>query len=55
MNMTSLFHIQTIVAEKVLTVEEAMKKLSESALVAFATEEKLISLLKREGLLKAKL
>jgi type I restriction enzyme M protein len=44
-------YVEPKVTGEMLTVEEAMKKLSESALVAFATEEKLISLLKREGLL----
>jgi type I restriction enzyme M protein len=54
-NINILRYVEPKVTGEMLTVEEAMKKLSESALVAFATEEKLISLLKREGLLKAKL
>ena len=36
---------------KVLTVEEAMNQLRESAAAAFAAEEKLVAVLKREGLL----
>lgn len=35
-----------------LTVAEAMKRLRESAMAAFAAEEKLVAILKREGLLK---
>jgi hypothetical protein len=35
----------------VLTVEEAMKRLRESAGAAFAAEKKLIGVLKREGLI----
>jgi type I restriction enzyme M protein len=38
--------------QKVLTVEEAMKRLQESARAAFAAEEKLVGILMREGLLK---
>jgi type I restriction enzyme M protein len=38
--------------QKVLTVEEAMKRLRKSAMVAFAAEEKLVGILKKEGLLK---
>ncbi len=37
--------------EKILSVEEAMKQLKESAEAVFAAEEKLINILKREGLL----
>jgi type I restriction enzyme M protein len=37
--------------QEVLTVEEAMKRLRESATAAFAAEDKLISILKREGIL----
>ena len=37
--------------QEVLTVEEAMNRLTESATAAFAAEERLIALLKREGLL----
>jgi type I restriction enzyme M protein len=37
--------------QKVLTVDEAMKQLRESAATALAAEEKLISVLKREGIL----
>ena len=38
--------------EEVLTVDEAMKRLRDSAAAAFAAEEKLIAILKREGLLQ---
>jgi type I restriction enzyme M protein len=38
--------------QEVLTVEEAMERLKESAMAAFAAEEKLVEILKREGLLK---
>jgi hypothetical protein len=38
--------------ETVLTVDAAMKQLRASAQTAFAAEEKLIGILKREGLLK---
>ena len=37
--------------QETLTMDEAMKCLRESAAVAFAVEEKLIAILKREGLL----
>jgi type I restriction enzyme M protein len=37
--------------EEVLTVDEAMRRLKESAQAAFAAEDKLIAILKREGLL----
>ena len=37
--------------EKTLTAHEAMKRLKESAEAAFAAEDRLISILKREGLL----
>jgi len=36
---------------EVLTVEEAMTRLQESATAAFSAEEKLVAILKREGLL----
>ena len=39
---------------EVPTVDEAMKRLRESATAAFASEEKLIAILKREGLLTTK-
>lgn len=38
--------------QDVLTLEEAMRRLPESAHSAFKTEEKLVGMLKREGLLK---
>jgi type I restriction enzyme M protein len=37
--------------QEMLTVEEAMKRLQESATAAFAAEERLAAILKREGLL----
>ena len=37
--------------QEVLTVEEAMERLRESATAAFAAENKLIGILKREGIL----
>ena len=37
--------------QEVLTVDEAMRRLKESAEAAFAAEDKLIAILKREGLL----
>lgn len=37
--------------QEVLTVEEAMERLRESATEAFAAEEKLVAILKREELL----
>ena len=37
--------------EKVLSVEDAMERLRESAMAAFAAEENLIAILKREGLI----
>jgi type I restriction enzyme M protein len=37
--------------QETITVDEAMKRLRESAEAAFAAEEKLIAILKREGLL----
>ena len=40
--------------QDVLTVEEAMQRLQASAAAAFAAEDKLIALLKREGLLQWK-
>ena len=44
-------YIEPKVDQEVLTIEEAMKRLRESAEEAFAGEEKLIGLLKAEGLL----
>ena len=37
--------------QETITVDEAMNRLRESAEAAFAAEEKLITILKREGLL----
>jgi len=44
-------YVEPKVDQDVLTVEEAMKRLRKSAEAAFAAEEKLVTLLKREGLL----
>lgn len=44
-------YVEPKVTSEVLTVEEAMKRLRESAEVAFAAEEKLVGMLKQEGLL----
>jgi type I restriction enzyme M protein len=45
-------YVEPTVDQNVLTVEEAMQRLKVSAEAAFAAEEKLIALLKREGLLQ---
>ncbi|GAC1519790.1 MAG: class I SAM-dependent DNA methyltransferase [Chloroflexota bacterium] len=45
-------YIEPVQAENVLTVEEAMRRLHESATAAFAAEDRLIEILKREGLLQ---
>nr|WP_214036887.1 N-6 DNA methylase [Methanospirillum sp.] len=42
---------EPIIEQETLSVEEAMKQLRESAELAFAAEEKLIDILKKEGLL----
>jgi type I restriction enzyme M protein len=44
-------YIEPISAQEVLTVEESMKRLQESAKAAFAAEDRLVAVLKREGLL----
>ena len=45
-------YVEPVAKQDVPTVEEAMQKLRESAETAFAAEDKLIALLKREGLLQ---
>ena len=45
-------YVEPKIDQKVLTVKDAMKRLRESADAAFAAEEKLVGILKREGLLK---
>ena len=45
-------YVEPKVDQEVLTVDEAMRRLRDSAQAAFAAEERLIGLLKREGLLK---
>ena len=44
-------YVEPKVTSEVLTVEEAMKRLRESAEAAFAAEEKLVTIFKREGIL----
>ncbi len=44
-------YVEPKVTSEVLTVKDAMKRLRESANAAFAAEEKLVGILKREGLL----
>ena len=44
-------YVEPKVTSEVLTVEEAMKRLRDSAESAFAAEEKLVTILKREGIL----
>ncbi len=44
-------YVEPKVDQEILTVEEAMKRLRESSEKAFAAEEKLVGILKREGLL----
>jgi type I restriction enzyme M protein len=44
-------YVEPQVAQDVVTVEEAMQRLQVSVAAAFAAEDKLIAMLKREGLL----
>jgi type I restriction enzyme M protein len=44
-------YVEPKTEQETLSVEEAMKRLRESAEAAFAAEDKLITILKREGLL----
>lgn len=44
-------YVEPKVTSEVLTVEEVMKRLRESAEAAFAAEERLVGILKQEGLL----
>ncbi len=44
-------YVEPKVEQEALTVEEAMKRLRESAEAAFAAEERLVGILKQEGLL----
>lgn len=44
-------YVEPKVTSEVLTVEEAMKRLRESADAAFAAEDRLVGILKQEGLL----
>jgi type I restriction enzyme M protein len=45
-------YVEPIVSQEVLTVDDAMERLRKSADVAFAAEERLLRLLKNEGLLR---
>ena len=45
-------YVEPKVGQDVLTVDEAMQRLKASAVAAFAVEDRLIALLKREGLLQ---
>jgi len=45
-------YVEPINTQKILTVDEALRKLQASATAAFAAETKLTGILKREGLLK---
>jgi type I restriction enzyme M protein len=45
-------YVEPKVDQETVTVEEAMRRLRESADAAFAAEDRLIELLKREGLLR---
>jgi len=45
-------YVEPKVDQEVLTVEEAMQRLRDSAQAAFNAEDKLMVLLKREGLLQ---
>lgn len=51
-NLNITLYVEPANEQEVLTVEEAMKRLRESATVAVATEDKLAAILRREGLLK---
>ena len=44
-------YVEPRLEQETLSVDEAMKKLKESADAAFAAEDKLIAILKREGLI----
>ena len=44
-------YVEPKVEQEALTVEDAMKRLRESAEAAFAAEQRLVGILKQEGLL----
>ena len=44
-------YVEPKITSEVLTVEEAMKRLREIAEAAFAAEQRLVGILKQEGLL----
>ena len=45
-------YVEPRIDQEVLTVDEAMRRLRASAQAAFAAEDRVVGLLKREGLLK---
>ena len=45
-------YVEPKVDQEILTVEEALQRLQASAAAAFAAEDKLVAILKREGLLQ---
>ena len=45
-------YVEPIVSQEVLSVDDAMERLRKSAEAAFAAEERLLRLLKNEGLLR---
>jgi type I restriction enzyme M protein len=50
-NLSIPRYVEPKVGQEILTAEEAMQRLQASAVAAFAAEDKLIAILKREGLL----
>jgi type I restriction enzyme M protein len=51
-NLNISRYVKPVVKQETLTVEQAMKQLEESAKATFVAEDKLIDILKREGLLE---
>lgn len=51
-NLNILRYVEPKVTSEVLIVDEAMKRLRDSAEAAFAAKEKLMSILKRENLFR---
>jgi type I restriction enzyme M protein len=45
-------YVEPKVEQEAITVDEAMRRLRQSAEAAFTAEEKLVGILKREGLLQ---
>jgi type I restriction enzyme M protein len=50
-NLNIARYIEPMSVQEVVTFEESMKRLEESAKAAFAAEDRLVAVLKREGLL----